>query len=197
MPGNDPTMYQRARKEGGLTQEQAAERLHVSETTIKAWEQGQRAPDNAAVAHMAALYDTPWLLLEHAAAAAEALGVLPEDIRPQPLPTAVLTLVNRVFAFADRHRDRQLMLIAEDGVIDEWERPEYELIVRELGGIISAAYQVIYPCGGTKKERPEAATSRRSAFGACKAGNPQHKYYSTDSRAFASPSFRQRGGASL
>ena len=88
MPGNDPTMYQRARKEGGLTQEQAAERLHVSETTIKAWEQGQRAPDNAAVAHMAALYDTPWLLLEHAAAAAEALGVLPED-RPCAVAQAI------------------------------------------------------------------------------------------------------------
>lgn len=53
------------------------------------------------------------------------------------------------------------------------------------------------PYGQTKKERPEAATSRRSAFGACKAGNPQHKHYSTDSRAFASPSFRQRGGVSL
>ena len=63
---NGPNIYQAARKEGCLTQEQAAERLEVSETTVKAWEQGARVPDNETVARMAELYGTPWLLLERA-----------------------------------------------------------------------------------------------------------------------------------
>ena len=47
---NGPNIYQVARKESCLTQEQAAERLEVSETTVKAWEQGARVPDNETVA---------------------------------------------------------------------------------------------------------------------------------------------------
>ena len=39
-----PSIYQRARKETCLTQEQAAEQLSVSVETVKAWEQGQRVP---------------------------------------------------------------------------------------------------------------------------------------------------------
>ena len=56
---NGPNMYQRARKESCLTQEQAAERLEVSETTIKAWEQGTRVPDNETVARICLLYTSP------------------------------------------------------------------------------------------------------------------------------------------
>lgn len=54
---NGPNIYQAARKESCLTQEQAAERLEVSETTVKAWEQGQRVPDNETVARMSELYE--------------------------------------------------------------------------------------------------------------------------------------------
>ena len=41
---NGPNIYQAARKESCLTQEQAAERMEGSETTVKAWEQGARVP---------------------------------------------------------------------------------------------------------------------------------------------------------
>ena len=75
---NGPNIYQAARKEGCLTQEQAAERLDVSDTTVKAWEQGARVPDNETVARMAELYGTPWLALEHLRSAGSTLGVIPE-----------------------------------------------------------------------------------------------------------------------
>lgn len=39
-----PSIYQRARKDACLTQEQAAELLSVSVETVKAWEQRQRVP---------------------------------------------------------------------------------------------------------------------------------------------------------
>ena len=54
-----------------------------------------------------------------------------------------------------------LLRIAEDGVIDDAERPEFDDIVQDLRETIAAAYQVIY-ADDAKKERPEAGTSKRS-----------------------------------
>lgn len=158
MPGNDTFCYQTARKTACLTQEQAAERLALSLESVKAYERGERIPPNAVARRMAEAYGTPWLVLEHLRQSSAELGVLPPDLQLQPLPTAVLQLVNRVFAFAHRHRDRQLMRIAEDGVVDALEQAEYDAIVRDLDGIICAAYQVMFPLPpGIKRNRPGLA----------------------------------------
>ena len=193
---NGPNIYQAARKESCLTQEQAAERLDVSETTVKAWEQGARVPDNETVARMAELYGTPWLALEHLKQAGGALGVLPE-VTVQSLPTAAITLINRVLDFAERHRDRQLLRIAEDGVIDETERPDFDDIVRDLGGIVCAALQVKYTSDAPdkKKERPEAGTSKRS--GSANFSASDRANIISHPRRIARASFRREGGASL
>ena len=193
---NGPNIYQAARKEGCLTQEQAAERLDVSETTVKAWEQGTRVPDNETVARMAELYGTPWLALEHLKQAGGALGVLPE-VTVQSLPTAAITLINRVLDFADRHRDRQLLRIAEDGVIDEKERPDFDDICRDLDGIVGAALQVKYTSDapGKKKERPEAATSKRSGSANFSASDCRNII--SHRQRIARASFAGEGGASL
>ena len=79
-----------------------------------------------------------------------------------PLPAATLTLANRLRGAADQLTE--LMIIAEDGRIDEDERPAFDLIVEDLREIIAAMYQVIY-APGTKKDRPEADTSGRSCSG--------------------------------
>ena len=193
---NGPNIYQAARKESCLTQEQAAERLDVSETTVKAWEQGTRVPDNETVARMAELYGTPWLALEHLRSAGSTLGVIPE-ITVQSLPTAAITLINRVLEFAERHRDRQLLRIAEDGVIDEKERPDFDDICRDLDGIVGAALQVKYTSDAppeTKKERPVAATTRRSVPGL--ASENDSKIIISHPRRIASPTFSREGGVS-
>lgn len=159
---NGPNIYQAARKESCLTQEQAAERLEVSETTIKAWEQGARVPDNETVAKMVEVYHLPWLALEHAQAT-DTLGVMPE-VTPRPLPMASIALRNRLKDATGRLD--ALLRIAEDGVIDETERPEFDEIVAELRETMAAIYQVIYSgASGAKKERPEAGTSERSVQG--------------------------------
>ena len=193
---NGPNIYQAARKEGCLTQEQAAERMEVSETTVKAWEQGTRVPDNETVAQMAELYGTPWLALEHLKQAGGALGVIPE-VTVQSLPTAAITLINRVLDFAERHRDRQLLRIAEDGVIDETERPDFDDIVRDLDGIVGAALQVKFTSDAPdkKKERPEAATSKRS--GSANFSASDCKNIISHPQRIARASFRREGGASL
>ena len=184
----DPNIYQTARRESRLTQEQAAERLHVSDTTVKAWEQGARVPDNETVARMTEAYAAPWLALAHLKRTGGELGVLPE-VTVQSLPTAAITLINRVLDFAERHRDRQLLRIAEDGMIDETERPDFDAICRDLDGIVGAALQVKYTTSGAgaKKERPVAATTRRSVQGL--ASENDSKIIISHPRRNASPKF--------
>ena len=152
-----PNIYQRARKVTLLTQEEAAERLHISPETLKRYEGGRLTPPDETVARMCEVYGARWLALEHAKAT-DRLGILPE-LEPKPLPMATISLTNRLRDAADRLAG--LLRIAEDGVIDDAERPEFDDIVEDLRETIAAAYQVIY-ADGAKKERPEAGTSKRS-----------------------------------
>lgn len=170
-----PNIYQRGRKTTLLTQEEAAERLHISPETLKRYEGGRLTPPDETVARMCEVYGVSWLALEHAKAT-DRLGILPE-LEPKPLPMATISLTNRLRDAADRLAG--LLRIAEDGVIDDAERPEFDDIVQDLRETIAAAYQVIY--ADAKKERPEAATSKRSVSqrktpeNHCKAIVPQKK----------------------
>ena len=171
-----PNIYQRGRKTTLLTQEEAAERLHISPETLKRYEGGRLIPPDETVARMCEVYGARWLALEHATAT-DRLGILPE-LEPKPLPMATISLTNRLRDAADRLAG--LLRIAEDGVIDDAERPEFDDIVQDLRETIAAAYQVIY-ADSAKKERPEAGTSKRSVSqrktpeNHCKAIVPQKK----------------------
>ena len=170
-----PNIYQRGRKTTLLTQEEAAERLGISPETLKRYEGGRLTPPDETVALMCEVYGARWLALEHAKAT-DRLGILPE-LEPKPLPMATISLTNRLRDAADRLAG--LLRIAEDGVIDDAERPEFDDIVQDLRETIAAAYQVIY--ADAKKERPEAGTSKRSVSqrktpeNHCKAIVPQKK----------------------
>lgn len=152
-----PNCYKRARQATLFSQETAAEVLGLSSESLRQYEGGRRVPPDDVVARMCEVYDMPWLALEHTRAT-DRLGVLPE-VAPKPLPMATISLANRLREAADRLAG--LLKIAEDGVIDESERPEFDAIVRDLRETIAAAYEVIY-APQAKKERPEEATSRRS-----------------------------------
>ena len=185
-----PSIYQRARKEACLTQEQAAEALSVSVETVKAWEQSQRVPRPEDVERMQALYGTPWLGLEYTRTTCGGLGVLPE-LRLQGLPTAVLRLINRATALADDYR--RLMRIAEDGVIDETEAPEFDRIAQSIQDVIAAGYEVLYAEAppGIKKGRPVGGATERTVQGF--AAENDCKIIVTHSGRIASPSFAGEG----
>ena len=51
-------------------------------------------------------------------------------------------LTNRIFAFAESHADRRLLRIAEDNVIDDGERPEFDAILEDLQEIVEAALEL-------------------------------------------------------
>lgn len=156
-----PNIYQRARKEAGLTQEQAAERLSVSVETVKAWEQGQRVPKPEDAERMMRCYAAPWLGLAYTRATCGRLGAVPE-VSPRELPAAVLALINKSTDLADDYR--RLMRIAEDGIIDESEAPDFDRIANAIQGVIQAAYEVLYAqeAEDKKRERPAIAAAKRS-----------------------------------
>lgn len=193
MPGNYTESIRKARTDKGLTQEQAAEAVDVSLESWKAYEYGLRVPPVAVAIQICEAMDAPWFALEHLRSIGAPLGVLPEHITVQALPTAAITLINRVLDFAERHRDRQLLRIAEDGVIDEQERPDFDAIVQDLDGIVGAALQVKYTTG-IKNDRPVAANTKRSVQGL--ASENDSKIIISHPRRNASPTFSREGGVS-
>lgn len=177
MPGNYPNCYQTARVAAGLTQERAAELLDVSPESVKAYEGGLRVPPDAVVRRMVDRYDAPELALAHASAT-DGLGVL-DETQPRPLPLAAIALANRLRAASGMLVD--LLEIAEDGRIDETERPVFDEIVADLRATVAAAYQVIYAPEGAKKGRSEAGTSKRPPR-ARRSGNPYNEIVSQPRR---------------
>ena len=191
MAERDPNLYQMARKEAGMTQEQAAEALSVSVETVKAWEQGQRVPRPEDAERMMAAYGTEWLGLAYTSATCGRLGAVPAvDLRQ--LPEAVLALINRATELADDYR--RLMRIAEDGVIDEREAPEFGRIADNIRDVIAASYAVLYAEAppGKKRDRSVAGTTKRSGFKDLRHEN-DCTYSIARSRQIASPSFAGEG----
>ena len=190
-----PNLYQRARLSTGMTQERAAELLGLSVESLKQYEGGRTVPKDETVARMVEVYRLPWLALEHSQAT-DTLGVLPE-VEPRPLPLASIALRNRLHDAIGRLD--ALLRIAEDGIIDDTERPEFDDIVRELRKTMTAIYQVIYSGAAQKKaERPDTGMSERSkGCGFVKPNSLVCLDYNTDPRRFASPNLARGGGVSL
>ena len=90
---------------------------------------------------MCVVYDALYLAYQHNRIASGDVKVIPE-IEVLDLPRASIRLINRVIQFAEKRRDRELLTIAEDGVISPEERPLYEEIVAELDGLIQAAMEL-------------------------------------------------------
>lgn len=134
--------YQICREAAGYTQERASEMLNIATRTLSAYESGElRVPDDVAC-DMVTLYSAPFLAVQHLRLSSRlACSVVP-DLRQRDLTTAAIRLVNRVIEFADEHRDRQLLRIAEDGRIDEAERPLFESIMTELDELVRAGTEV-------------------------------------------------------
>ena len=66
------------------------------------------------------------------------------EARPERLEAATIKLVRRMMRFADEHRNDRLLEIAEDGVIDDDERPEFLAIAAEISEIVKAGLALMY-----------------------------------------------------
>src|SRR5690625_5142709 len=65
MKGTYGNIYQMARNHTGLTQEQAAELLHISLRSLSAYESGTTVPHGDIVHDMVEIYNAKWLGYEH------------------------------------------------------------------------------------------------------------------------------------
>lgn len=157
-----PNIYQRARKTTLLTQEEAAARLDISAETLKRYEGGRLTPSDETVAKMCDAYGARWLALEHAKAT-DTLGVLPDGAEPKSLMQSAISLINRLRPVHESMGS--LLQIVEDGRVDETEEEQYEQIRAFIAANVAAELALLYATeDGAKKERPEAATSKRSSF---------------------------------
>lgn len=137
----DTNIFASCRRRTGMTQEAWAEKLHVSVESVKRYETDVRLPPMHVVKEMADLSGDESLAYRYLAMTSQELDVLP-DIEMINLQAATIRLMNRMARFAAKSRDRQLLEIAEDGIISDEERPLYAEILDELTGIITAFYEL-------------------------------------------------------
>ena len=142
MPQDKRNIYKIAREARGLTQEAAAAKLGISDSTVRAYETGQRVPPNEVVELMAICYDAQHLAFQHLRETNSMYGSIVPAVPDCSVLEASAKLINRIYEFADSHSDRRLMRIAEDNVIDQDERPEFDAILEDLQEIVEAALAV-------------------------------------------------------
>lgn len=136
-------LYAACRRRTGMTQEAWAEKLNISVESVKRYETDVRIPPIPVVKQMSDLSGDESVGYKYLAKVSQELEVLP-DIDSVNLQAATIRLMNRMARFAAKARDRQLMEIAEDGIISADEKPLYDEIMDELSGLVSAFYQLRY-----------------------------------------------------
>ena len=142
MPGDYRNIYKTARTAAGLTQEAAAERLDISVESVRAYETGQRIPPNEVVELMVILYNAQHLAYQHLRETNALYNRVVPEVGEKSILEASAKLANRIFAFADSHAVRRLLRIAEDNVIDQTERGEFDAILEDLSEIVEAALEL-------------------------------------------------------
>ena len=186
MPGNGIEIYRTCREQAGLTQEQAAEGLNCSVRQMARYEAGEApVPDDIAY-QMVVLYDSQLLAVQHLRLVSQVAAEILPPVTVLDLPRAAIRIINLVRKFAERHRERELLDIAEDGVISPEERPLFDQIMAELQELVRAIMELglsedisaeqrprkkARRVAGIKKERPKAGTSGRSVQGLASENN--------------------------
>lgn len=144
---NGLNIYKTARIEVQMTQETAADSVGISVTALKDYEAYIRIPSICTVERMCETYHSKVLAYRHIRLICGRIQVVPE-VQERDLQAATIRLVNRVLAFCEKRRDRQLLQIAEDGEIDAEEWPLYEEIVAEVQALIQASTELTLARGG-------------------------------------------------
>lgn len=168
MSGKYITSLKTARQAACLTQEQAAEATGVSLESWKAYEYGERLPPNRTIVRICKALNAEYLRLEYAQMILSELEVLPDGLRIQGLSSAVLTLSDYTSRLLDGYR--RLIQIAADGRIDDSEQEDFDEIKDIILGTVGAGLQVAFSWQAPaeiKKDRPVAATTKRSEVRTC------------------------------
>lgn len=126
-------MYKQARKEAGLSIEEAAFRCHIGSRTLVNYESGITNTPPEVALQMAEVYGEPALTARYCAEYCPIGQVHAQTVEQRDLAGAVLGIIkecNDVRTVRDR-----LIEIAEDGIISEDEVPDFERAMDELVGL--------------------------------------------------------------
>lgn len=127
-------IYKMARQRTSYTQEVAAELLGVSVETVRSYETGNRQPPDGAVLAMIDVYGDAHLGYDHLQQTNPLVRRLYPRADKKSLESAVIKICNQV-----KKLDVDGLLdIAEDGIIDAQERPQFDAIVAVLRELTQA-----------------------------------------------------------
>ncbi|SMC64190.1 helix-turn-helix domain-containing protein [Sporomusa malonica] len=136
------TIYQSARFNTDLTGERAAELLHISVESLRAYERSATIPPSEAVLRMIEVYNTPWLAYQHLKTNDPVGREYLPDIELRDLPSSVLVLQKEM---ADTHSVSQDMIaVACDGRVDKREEKSWFAVRKELTELIGGALSVLF-----------------------------------------------------
>lgn len=132
MPEDGRNIYKICREQAGYTQERAADLLDCSVRALSRYESGETLVPDPVAYRMIQLYNSHYLGMEHLRLVSQVAAALLPPVEHCTLQTASIRLFNCVADFVGKHPDVQLLRIAEDGRIDETERPILDEILDEL-----------------------------------------------------------------
>lgn len=170
MPEDYSNIYKIARRAAGFTQESAAEQLEISVDSVRAYETSQRLPPSEIVERMVVCFHAPQLAYQHLHETNALISRVIPQLEQRNILEVAIRIYNRMRNFSQDSCLERLMAIAEDGRIDDTERPEFDEIIEELRSIIQSGLELEIFCSpepAAKKERPTGGAVRRSGFRAC------------------------------
>lgn len=145
-------IYKNARHAAGITQEKAAEMLGISVESIRAYETGGRVPGNAVVERMIEVYSATYLAYQHLKESNALMGRIVPSLEERSLLETCVRIYTRMRRFEEKHSVDRLLEIAEDNVIDETERPEFQTIAADLMEIIRGGLELGFYCADMERE---------------------------------------------
>lgn len=134
-------IYKIARNNVSLTQEQAAELLHISPRTLSDYESGKTIPGDDLVFKMIEVYGADWLAYEHLKQSRIGKKYLP-DIEFADLPKSVLRLQKEVRDF--EVVSNEIIDIACVGTIESYKSDRWRNIVEKINEMVGAALSVVF-----------------------------------------------------
>ena len=155
MPENFRNIYKIARRAAGYTQEAAAEMMNLSVESLRAYETGRRIPAGDVVLQMVICYNAQRLAVQHLQETNTLFNSVVPHLEDRSMLEVAVRIYNRLRSFQEDNRLDRLLAIAEDGVIDDQERPEFEDIIADLRQIFQSGLELDVFCGGNAPIRKE------------------------------------------
>lgn len=147
MQNDTRNIYKIARRAAGYTQEAAAEMMNLSVESLRAYETGRRIPAGDVVLQMVICYNAQRLAVQHLQETNILFNSVVPRLEERNMLEVAVRIYNRLRSFQEDNRLDRLLAIAEDGVIDDQERPEFEAIIADLRQIIQSGLELDVFCG--------------------------------------------------